>query len=86
MSQIIIKLKQVESIDHRPQGSTLKGLEQGDKFGGFEVINLEEQECKHPERHWSLDEKFSGSTPTITGKCRICGHEKKAVPQVESQQ
>lgn len=83
MTQRTITLKQIESAEHRTQAERLNGLEEGDTFGGFKVINIEEQECEHPKRQWSLDKKRSESTPEVTGRCMICGQKTQAKPDVE---
>ena len=83
MTQRTIILKQVESVEHRSQGNKLGDLEEGDTFGGFKAISVEEEECEHPKRQWSLDKKRSSSAPEITGRCMICGHKTQAKPDVE---
>jgi len=82
MTQTILKLKKVKNIGHlHIEDSDLKDLEEGDMVGSYKVIEVEKQECKHPERTWRLDEDCSEDPPTMTGHCRVCGHEKTIEPE-----
>lgn len=83
MAQKKIVLKQIESLNSSPAQSKLKDLEQGDIYESFEAISVEEQRCEHPQRHWTLNEQVCGFTPTITGKCVVCGDKIEATPQTE---
>lgn len=86
MSQKILKLKQVKDRGHLYiEDRDLAQAEEGDKVGSYKVVEADEQECDHTERNWSLSDNESESTPTMTGRCTVCGHEKIVEPEEQSE-
>jgi hypothetical protein len=68
-----VTLRQVRSKNHR--SGELHELSEGQKYKGFVIEDVEEVECTHPERRWSLDNKISDEPPTAVGLCQVCGDE-----------
>lgn len=69
----VVTLVQTSS-HHVGKDNIGEAVEEGETYGNFEVVDVNEVGCNHPKVMWQLDETLTDlELPTVGGTCKVCG-------------
>lgn len=82
MTKTVITLEQVNA--YSGAGSDLQDVQEGDNVGRYEVVDISDVNCDHPNWDHNVIQDGETGESVVVRRCEVCGHkQKKPVEEVE---